>query len=524
MTLARLRAIGLISVLLLPGLGNAASTADHSQFEQLQQPFSTGPEVTEACLECHTEAASQIHQTGHWTWQYELPTGETVGKQTVLNNFCVGMTSNEPRCTSCHVGYGYEDSEFDFSQESAVDCLVCHDSTDQYKKFPTGAGHPNYEPAEWPKGSGNIRPAVDLTLVAQNVALPERDNCGSCHFYGGGGDAVKHGDLDSSLNSPAFELDVHMSPEGAGLVCQDCHTTDGHAIDGSRFEMTAVDTHGIDIPGAHDSGRATCVSCHDSEPHQDVSMAKRLNSHAEVLACQSCHIPEYARAQPTKMGWDWSTAGKMNDAGKPFIAKDERGLTTYDTKKGDFVWEDNVVPDYAWFNGVMNYTTVGETVSVVDGRVALTELSGQPGDDESRIWPFKIMHSKQPMDAERQVMINIHLFGKDENAYWGNFDWQKAASAGQAAVGVDYSGELSFVETTYHWPITHMVAPKEQAVDCQSCHSKNGRLESVPGLLLPGRDSSSWIDLVGWLVVGLTAVGVILHGAGRMVFASRRRG
>jgi len=44
---------------------HSTSTADHSKFEELQQPFKTGPEVTKACLGCHTEAAKQLHKTKH---------------------------------------------------------------------------------------------------------------------------------------------------------------------------------------------------------------------------------------------------------------------------------------------------------------------------------------------------------------------------------------------------------------------------------------------------------------------------
>jgi len=43
-------------------------TADHSKFEILQQEFKSGPEVTQVCLSCHTEAALQFHKTIHWTW------------------------------------------------------------------------------------------------------------------------------------------------------------------------------------------------------------------------------------------------------------------------------------------------------------------------------------------------------------------------------------------------------------------------------------------------------------------------
>ncbi len=499
-----------------------ANTADHQQFPELQREFSSGPEVTQACLECHTEAASQIHQTTHWTWKSKIEGGEEVGKQNVLNNFCVGIDSNEPRCTSCHVGYGYEDeTTFDFSDETAVDCLVCHDTTDQYKKFPTDAGHPNYVSKEWPKGSGKLRPPVDLNLVAQNVGTPDRDNCGSCHFYGGGGDSVKHGDLDSTLKEPSFSLDVHMSEEGAGLVCQDCHTADNHAIDGSRFEMTASDQNGIDMPGHADEGRATCASCHGNEPHTG-SEAKRLNKHADVLACQSCHIPEFAREKATKTWWDWSTAGRKSEDGKEITIKDENGDATYVTKKGDFVWGQNLVPEYAWFNGSIDYTVEGEVVEASGDIYELTRLSGSAEDPDARIWPFKIMKGKQPYDPVNKVFITPHLFGKDDAAFWKTYDWTLAAAAGQAKAGVEFSGEIEFVETVYHWPITHMVAPKEGAATCQSCHSKGGRLEMIEGIYISGRDNNRWYDTAGWWLVWLTFAGVVLHGIGRFVTRSRR--
>ena len=43
----------------------SASTADHSKFKELEKNFKTGPEVTEACLICHNEAARQVQHTKH---------------------------------------------------------------------------------------------------------------------------------------------------------------------------------------------------------------------------------------------------------------------------------------------------------------------------------------------------------------------------------------------------------------------------------------------------------------------------
>jgi hypothetical protein len=61
------------------------STADHKKFQALQQDFQSGPEVTKACLTCHTEAASQMHKSIHWTWQWEKAKG--MGKKNAINNF-----------------------------------------------------------------------------------------------------------------------------------------------------------------------------------------------------------------------------------------------------------------------------------------------------------------------------------------------------------------------------------------------------------------------------------------------------
>ena len=299
---------GLMAALLglasTPGVAlikQSPTTADHSKFQSLKGPFESASEVTEACLSCHTEAAAQIKTTTHWTWLYKhAETGQTLGKNQVINSFCGMAITNEARCTSCHVGYGWQDMrQPPPAAESAVDCLVCHDTTGGYWKFPTLAGDPTYVPREWPKGSGKIVQPPDLPNIAQNVGASGRANCGSCHFYGGGGDGVKHGDLDSSLVTPERTLDVHMSPDGADFNCSTCHSTWGHSVSGSRYQVNAKDTLGIDIPGHTDLSRASCESCHGDTPHKKT----KLNDHVDKVACQTCHIPAFARGGvPTKIG------------------------------------------------------------------------------------------------------------------------------------------------------------------------------------------------------------------------------
>lgn len=501
----------------------APATADHSKFKQLSGPFENGPAVTEACLECHTEAAKQLHDTTHWTWAFENSlTGQKLGKKNVVNNFCVATASNWARCTSCHIGYGWKDETFDLTSEKHVDCLACHDNTGTYRKFPTGAGHPNYVPKKWPPKKGKLWPAPDLAKIAQSIGMPTRDNCGACHFYGGGGDGVKHGDLDSSMHRPSRDLDVHMGVDGLNFSCQTCHTAGGHEIAGSRYQPRAADTSGIDIPGRTDHSRATCVSCHDLAPHGP-DLSSKLNEHVDRVACETCHIPSFARGgRKTKMWWDWSTAGRKDQYGKPLVVKDAQGYDTYNFKKGSFRWESNVVPEYRWFDGEVGYSTLGQKID--DTRVVpINTIKGEYADPGSRIWPFKVMRGRQPYDREAKVLAIPHLFGKDADAYWKSFDWDRAIAAGMKEVGLEYSGSYGFVDTEYYWPITHMVAPKEQALDCDSCHSRNGRLAELRGFYLPGRDYMYWLDLVGWLAVLGTLGIVILHALGRLLSAGSRR-
>lgn len=492
------------------------STADHAKFKELDKNFKSGPEVTKACLSCHTEAAKQVHATKHWTWEFINPaTKRKLGKKNVINNFCTSTQTNQTFCSACHVGYGWKDDKFDFTQEASVDCLTCHDTTKSYKKIPGLSGHPNYKKMEWPPHSGKFRPATDLKKVAQNVGKTSRDTCGGCHFYGGGGDAVKHGDLDSSLKQPSKYLDVHMDADGLDFSCGECHLSDSHEVSGSRYATTSVDKKGAMIRGkAGERNPTTCVACHDNAPHKDYA---KLNDHTDKIACQTCHIPEFARGpRETKMTWDWSTAGKLDEKGHRIQTRTSSGMVAYDSKKGDFTYDRVVIPEYKWFNGEVKYTLFGDKV---DGSetVKINDFRGGPNDPNALIWPFKVFRGKQPYDVGNQTLAVFHTAGKDKSAFWGNYDWEKSMKAGMAATGVPYSGKMGFVETEMSWPITHMVAPKEDALTCAQCHRENGRLSKVAGIYQPGTKSTPILDLLGSIVAWLTLLGVAIHGGIRII-------
>lgn len=499
------------------------STADHSQFEVLKGPFSSGPEVTKACLSCHTEAGKHFMKSIHWTWEYKNPdTGQLLGKKTLINTFCTNSRGNEGMCAQCHAGYGWKDDSFDFGNQDNIDCLVCHDQTGTYYKTPTSAGSKacsvmfeGKKPIEWAK-------------VAQSVGLPDRENCGTCHFYGGGGDGVKHGDLDSSLVNPPRELDVHMDAAGLDFRCTSCHVSNKHQWAGSRYHVIAKDTGGTGKPGMR-RDVATCESCHGDQPHPNNSVARiKLNEHVDKVACQTCHIPTIARGGvATKVDWDWRTAGKTKDGEgykeKNYTQGNGEHRATYKSIKGSFKYGENLVPYYAWFDGQMQYTTIDTHFDPAGGPVAVNGFKGAADDPKSRIWPFKRMHTVQPYDKGNNTLVYMHLWGDDNDSFWGNYDFGRAIEVGMDKNGIPYSGEYGFVETNSFWPITHMVAPKEDALDCAECHAEQGRLADLKGFYLPARDHNPWLDGIGLLAVLGTLGGVAGHGLVRLLSNRRRK-
>ena len=315
---------------------DADSTADHSKFEELKAPFMSGPEVTKACLKCHNEAGQQFMKNIHWTWTYEnKKTGQTLGKKHLVNTFCTNARGNEGMCAQCHAGYDWKDETFDFNNENNIDCVVCHDRTGTYYKTPPAEGNKacsimfaGKEPVQWSR-------------VAQNVGLPARENCGGCHFYGGGGGGVKHGDLDSSLVHPDKKLDVHMDEAGLNFACTKCHVTKKHVWTGSRYDVIAKDTEGTGKPGER-RDVATCESCHSGAPHPNSSLANiKLNNQVDRVACQTCHIPTIARGGvATETDWDWRTAGKTKDGEgykeKNYTQGNGEHRATYKSIKGEW--------------------------------------------------------------------------------------------------------------------------------------------------------------------------------------------
>jgi octaheme c-type cytochrome (tetrathionate reductase family) len=501
---ARLVSIITSILLLVPALGLARDAepggyglpqAEIDQFVQQAEDagvdihemvFSQDPyQGTADCLQCHESEGTEMLDTGHFKWAGKIERvpgfeGMVLGKRDLINNFCVAVDTNEARCTQCHVGYGWEDNTFDFTNPENVDCLVCHDQSGTYKKAKKTAGLP--------------ADGVDLNLVARSITMdskPKRKNCIGCHAFAGGGDNVKHGDISSAMISPTKNLDVHMGTDGVDFACVDCHAA-------NHDPKTGAVNHGIagqELHSVHEGEMQQCTDCHGSQEvvHRGTAVEHTLffdNWH-ERLACQSCHIPAIAKAVSTKTEWYWSDAGQNIS---PIPIDPDTGRAAYDKKKGTFNWEYNVRPVLRWYNGEWERKFVGVSDTYDEVPIPLATPLGGRSDPDAMIYPFKRMVGDQIVDPVNRTVMVPHLFGKKTgpNPYWGKFDWNLALLDASLYTGQPYSGEYAFEETTMFLTVNHQIAPADQALGaggiidgCMDCHN--------PG----GNDSIDW-NALGW--------------------------
>ena len=450
--------VSVASMVVMQASGVTAAT-DHSQL--VKGPFKTGQEVTKACLACHEKEAADFIKTPHWTWKGppRLVKGleksrEEMGKINLINNFAISVQggagwANIEACAKCHAGYGMTGSSFDFSDKTRIDCLVCHVKEGAYKKVSGGMVD----------AKAIVHGYLNLEKAAQGVGAPGRSNCGTCHFFSGGEDGSKNGDLSSALIKTTRTNDVHMGSKASGgqdLACQGCHRTRAHRIAGASTFLATFD------------GRVNCEDCHAGKtaPHRKSPDGTMINRHLASVACQPCHIPVFAKEQATKMSWDWSTVGKDIEPGEQFDKE------TYDKGKGTFVWNKNVVPTYAWFNGTVEKYLKGQKVAGAEP-LEISKPAGDITDKTARIFPFKVLAGNQPMDSVNKYLLIPQTHGE----LFDHYDWQQALTEGSKGSGLPYSGKFRFVKTVSYGSINHEVAPRENALRCNACHDGGKRLD-----------------------------------------------
>ncbi len=401
-----------------------------------------GPQT---CVDCHPSEAQSMLNSEHMQW---------VGKWKEVNTYCTAPEPADFACRSCHVSTGKVTN----LTVNDIDCLICHN--DAYKRALgpqtnvvtvtdwTGAIKTYNFPVKV-NGDYQFQPRYDLMppgttmlSLARSVHLPTKTTCLNCHAKAGGGDGVKRGDIYMNLASPSLTRveDVHMSPAGGNLTCQDCHVPQNHLIPGK----------GIDLR-VSEGGTITCQQCHSGN-HSSAD----INKHTARVACQTCHIPFFGKNTPTEMSRDW-TKPHWNPA----------GCNGQGAWIGEEVKASNVIPTYKFWNGTSDIYDFGETIQPVNGVFNMAAALGSIQD--GKLYPMKVHTSYQPWDSATQRMVQYDVLW---NFMTGKYN--EAAARGMTFMGL--AGAPTWVTTSADQLITHGVEPKTNALQCTACHGTTSRM------------------------------------------------
>ncbi|MCP4572047.1 MAG: hypothetical protein GY838_06805 [bacterium] len=414
-------------------------------------------EGTATCLECHEQEATDFFHSQHYQWRGEAPNvinadGRMLGKFNTMNDFCtnplpswIGNAANEDGkviaqgCSKCHAGLGLKpESKISRAQLENIDCLICHASGYRRDAFQDENGAWEWRPILWKNQRG-------LDSVSKRITQPRRKSCLRCHSGAGGGPNYKRGDLEYVLGETTSDYDVHMGTDGQDMTCADCHGGTRHRMRGRGADLAGTDNP--DQPLA-------CTTCHDAAPHGVVV----LDRHAERVDCTVCHIPDFARTDPTDMIRDWSVP-KHHPKAKKWSAT--------------ITFGQNVVPEYAWWGGDSRLSPMGEKVKTDDdGVVPIMVPVGKRKDKSSKIYAFKVHRARLPVLQEERWLVPIAV---DE--FFIDGDMEKAVHEGaESAYGL-HEAEYEWVDTVRWMGIFHGVRPAGQALQCLDCHREGGRMD-----------------------------------------------
>ncbi|MFI4912155.1 MAG: hypothetical protein ACIAQZ_10865 [Sedimentisphaeraceae bacterium JB056] len=282
--------------------------------------------------------------------------------------------------------------------------------------------------------------AIDIVQAAQTVHTPTRATCLRCHAYAAGTDCGKRGDLGSASVSPPLWADVHMSEQGQNFNCQQCHTSTNHHVLGRGLDLRPNDVN----------ERLTCTSggCHSETPHSNT----RLDQHTGRIACQSCHIPSFAKLDSTEMERDWESP-----VWNPGLFGGQGGYVPEDIR------EMFVVPTYKWYDGTSRVYAVGEVAQLNPaGQYEFGAPNGWVNTPGAKIHPMKEHFSNSA------ILGNGVFVPHATSTYFLTGDFALAVEEGKQLSGM--TGTWSLVPVHTYQTINHTVEPTYNALSCGDCH------------------------------------------------------
>ncbi|MFT5698485.1 MAG: hypothetical protein ACI8ZB_001340 [Desulforhopalus sp.] len=404
---------------------------------------------TATCLKCHSQEGEEVFHSTHYQWLGETPymtNGPDIqGKLDMgVNSYCINTTGNWNGCGACHAGLGARpEPTISSSQLTNIDCLICHQ--DQYKRK---------------KVDGIFVPdsaAMTITMkeAAQTVHLPTREGCLQCHAKGGGGDNYKRGDMAlAHANTTDRSFDIHMARTGANLTCQSCHKTEDHLMAGKGSDLRPTD---LDV-------EMSCTDCHTGKDTTEGHGNRTVGRHVARVACQSCHIPVYAKnaadtlaTEETETHRDWQ---------QPHLTA-SGAIHPTPTMAG------NLNPRYKWWNGSSSsYLLYDQVASPIPATIPTSEPNGSVSNDGSKLYPFKYKTAFQPLNSYTNELIAL-----DTSIYFSTGHYEDATRAGLINMGRDPNDLVTWVTTDTYQLITHEVAPATSGLQCLDCHDNTSRMD-----------------------------------------------
>lgn len=405
------------------------------------------------CLSCHTDEAKDMYASTHYQWQgdalYMTHGPQKQGKIAgAVNSYCINILGNWASCGNCHVGMGAQPQAADNptrTQLENIDCLICHQK--EYKRTKVGG---SFLPS-----TANM--TITLDQAVQTVHLPERTNCLQCHAKAGGGDAVKRGDLAlASADTADVQYDVHMSVSAGDLNCQECHIFRKHKFAGKGSDIRPTDLD-IDI---------ACSACHTDKAKSSGHSSSTISSHVARVACQTCHIPYYAKdandsvaTEATEIHRTWRSTSSLVAPFHP------------DSTKAN-----SLIPKYRFWNRYSENYLLGD-VAQYDASTGGYPTSRPEGfvDDESldnKLYPFKYKTAEQPiLDATGQ------LIALDTKVYFETANPDLATSTGLVNMGYVGNEAYSWIITDTFQLLNHQISPASEALSCSDCHGSTARMD-----------------------------------------------
>jgi len=423
----------------------------------------TWSDYPSACLSCHGTQYNEMADSTHYKWvgdttEMANQNGTLQGKLTnAVNSYCINILGDWKICGKCHAGRGLRPDDQAAGPEN-IDCLVCHNE--------------DYAMARDRQPDGSMAPAIGLDSYVQNIAKPTTKNCLKCHANAGGGNAVKRGDISmETITNTDANFDVHMNKSASDVQCQQCHVFQNHKTIGRGSDLRPTDdpSRGAEVK---------CVTCHtgfDVNGGHAAAGANRVDAdrHVTHVACQSCHIDEYAKIA-TETYRDW----QRNHDGLPADGSHGPGHP-YSEKAA------NLKPVFKFWNRTSDNYLMGDA-AVLDPATGAYPTSRPLGDiNDGKLYPFKYKTADQPMITADQNLLML-----DTLVYIGQTgDVVQAVESGLANMGYPTNEPYEWVTTDTYQLINHGVAPAA-TVDCNKCHGNWGL------------DVTSELDALGYALKG----------------------